>query len=283
MNVTEAIESATKVLDRSQVDDARLESELLLRHTLGIDRVQLYRESGRGLTSSEEGTFWRMVERRISGEPTAYIRGSREFYGLSFYVDDSVLVPRPESEFLVEKALQIAKSRPVEKVVEIGTGSGAIAITLALNLDGAGVYATDISLPALRVARLNCEHHGVLGRVRLLAGDMLEPLRGSFDIIVANLPYIPLQEVVRLGLADFEPLVALDGGRCGLEKINRLCSVVENYIEVGGSLLLEVGRGQAKMVAETLEGLFPSATLEVVTDLAGIDRLLALSLALRAG
>ena len=282
MNVAEAIERARKILDGGQIDDARFESELLLWHTLGIDRVQLYRDSDRSLTSSEEGAYWGVVERRTSGEPTAYIMGSREFYGANFCVDNRVLIPRPESELLVEKAIKIAKSRPVEKIVEIGTGSGAIAISLALNLDGVGIYATDISLSALSVARVNCQYHGVRERISFLAGYMLEPLKGPFDIVVANLPYIPSREIARLGLADFEPLVALDGGWSGLEKINRLCSVGENFLGLGGSLLLEVGSGQAKMVARTLERLFPHATLEVITDLAGIDRLLVLSLPLRA-
>lgn len=283
MKVAEAISRAREALDRGEIDDSRLESELLLRHTLGIDRIHLYRDSDRCLTSSEERTFWKVVERRINGEPTAYIRGIREFYGLNFFVDHRVLIPRPESELLVDKALQIAKSRSVEKIVEIGTGSGAIAISLALNLDGRGIYATDISLSALSMARLNCQFHGVQDRIFLLAGDMLEPLGGTFDIVLANLPYIPVQEVDRFGLADFEPRVALDGGGCGMAKINRLCSVADNYLGGGGSLLLEVGKGQAKMVAKRINRLFPFATLEIIPDLAGIDRVLALSLPQRDG
>ena len=204
MIVREALTRAKKAFASGNVEDARLESELLLRHVLRIGQVQLYQEPDRRLAPREEADFWRLVERRLGGEPTAYITGCREFYGLSFSVDSSVLVPRPESELLVAEALQIARSRPVTRVAEIGTGCGAIAIILALSLPEARIYATDISAPALKVARLNCQNHGVADRICLLAGDMLDPLPGPVDLIVANLPYVPELEVSRLGLADFE-------------------------------------------------------------------------------
>ena len=279
MTIREALNRAKKAFAGGNVEDARLESELLLRHSLRIDQVRLYQEPDRRLTSSEEADFWRLVERRLSGEPTAYITGQREFYGLSFSVGSSVLVPRPESEFLVAEALRIARSRPVMSVAEIGTGCGAIAIILALSLPEAEIYATDISAPALKIARLNCRNHGVVGRICLLAGDMLDPLPGPVDLIVANLPYVPELEVDRLRLADFEPMLAIDGGRDGLEKIGRLCSEVGNSLSPGGSLLLEVGQGQGSAVTDLLRRFFPSAGIEVIPDLAGIDRVLVLSLA----
>lgn len=279
MIIREALARAKKAFASGNVEDARLESELLLRHALRIGQVQLYQEPDRRLAPREEAGFWRLVERRLGGEPTAYITGRREFYGLSFSVDSSVLVPRPESELLVAEALQIARSRPVTRVAEIGTGCGAIAITLALSLPEARIYATDISAPALKVARLNCQNHGVADRICLLAGDMLDPLPGPVDLIVANLPYVPELEVSRLGLADFEPLLALDGGRDGLEKIGRLCRGVGDRLRPGGFLLLEVGQGQGRAVTALLRRLFPSAGIEVIPDLAGIDRVMVLSLA----
>ncbi len=279
MTIREALTRAKKTFASGNVEDARLESELLLRHALRIGQVQLYQEPDRRLAPREEAGFWRLVERRLGGEPTAYITGRREFYGLSFSVDSSVLVPRPESELLVAKALQIAHSRPVTRVAEIGTGCGAIAITLALSLPEARIYATDISASALKVARLNCQNHGVVDRICLLAGDMLDPLPGPVDFIVANLPYVPELEVSRLGLADFEPLLALDGGRDGLEKIGRLCRGVGDRLRPGGFLLLEVGQGQGRAVTALLRRLFPSAGIEVIPDLAGIDRVMVLSLA----
>ncbi len=279
MTIREALTRAKKAFASGNVEDARLESELLLRHALRVGQVQLYQEPERRLAPREEAGFWRLVERRLGGEPTAYITGRREFYGLSFSVDSSVLVPRPESELLVDAALQIVRSRPVTRVAEIGTGCGAIAITLALSLPEARIYATDISEPALKVARLNCQNHGVADRICLLAGDMLDPLPGPVDLIVANLPYVPELEVSRLGLADFEPLLALDGGRDGLEKIGRLCSGVGDRLRPGGFLLLEMGQGQGRAVTALLRRLFPSAGVEVIPDLAGIDRVMVLSLA----
>jgi len=279
MTIREALTRAKKAFASGNVEDARLESELLLRHALRIGQVQLYQEPERRLAPREEAGFWRLVERRLGGEPTAYITGRREFYGLSFSVDSSVLVPRPESELLVDAALQIVRSRPVTRVAEIGTGCGAIAIILALSLPEARIYATDISAPALKVARLNCQNHGVADRICLLAGDMLDPLPGPVDLIVANLPYVPELEVSRLGLADFEPLLALDGGRDGLEKIGRLCSGVGDRLRPGGFLLLEMGQGQGRAVTALLRRLFPSAGVEVTPDLAGIDRVVVLSLA----
>jgi len=279
MIIREALARAKKAFASGNVEDARLESELLLRHALRIGQVQLYQEPDRRLAPREEAGFWRLVERRLGGEPTAYITGRREFYGLSFSVDSSVLVPRPESELLVAEALRIARNRPVMRVAEIGTGCGAIAITLALILPEARIYATDISAPALKVARLNCQNHGVADRICLLAGDMLDPLPVPVDLIVANLPYVPELEVSRLGLADFEPLLALDGGRDGLGKIGRLCSGVGDRLRPGGFLLLEVGQGQGRAVTVLLRRLFPSAGIEVIPDLAGIDRVMVLSLA----
>lgn len=279
MTIREALTRAKKAFASGNVEDARLESELLLRHALRVGQVQLYQEPERRLAPREEAGFWRLVERRLGGEPTAYITGRRVFYGLSFSVDSSVLVPRPESELLVDAALQIVRSRPVTRVAEIGTGCGAIAITLALSLPEARIYATDISEPALKVARLNCQNHGVADRICLLAGDMLDPLPGPVDLIVANLPYVPELEVSRLGLADFEPLLALDGGRDGLEKIGRLCSGVGDRLRPGGFLLLEMGQGQGRAVTALLRRLFPSAGVEVIPDLAGIDRVMVLSLA----
>ncbi|MDD5590879.1 MAG: peptide chain release factor N(5)-glutamine methyltransferase [Dehalococcoidales bacterium] len=278
MTVREALARAQKAFVIGKVEDARLESELLLRHALRIDRVQLYQEPERRLASREAASFWRLVERRLGGEPTAYITGCREFYGLSFSVDSNVLIPRPESELLVDTALRIVRRCPVVSVAEIGTGCGAIAIILALNLPEVRIYATDISAPALKMARLNCRSHGVADRICLLAGDMLDPLPGPVDLIVANLPYVPQREVYRLGLADFEPLLALDGGCDGLEEIGRLCRDVGDRLHPGGFLLMEIGLGQGRAVTALLRRLFPSAGIEVFPDLAGIDRMVVLSL-----
>ena len=188
MTLKQALSQARAILTASNIEDTSLESELLLRHTLQINRVQLYLDLSRELSPKQEATFWHLVERRQNGEPTAYITGHREFYGHDFYVDSRVLIPRPESELLVEKALQLAQSHPIFTMADIGTGCGAIAISLALNLPQTKIYATDISASALEVALLNCRKHGVVDRICLLQGDMLEPISEPVDLIIANLP-----------------------------------------------------------------------------------------------
>jgi len=150
----QALNRAREMLAEANIEDAPLESELLLRHVLQISQVELYQDPEREIKPAQEKKFWALVKRRLSGEPTAYITGHREFYGLDFYVDPGVLIPRPESELLVEKTLALAQTHPAAAIAEIGTGSGAIAVSLALNLPQAKIYATDISEAALKVARL---------------------------------------------------------------------------------------------------------------------------------
>jgi release factor glutamine methyltransferase len=161
-------------------------------------------------------------------------------------------------------------------MAEIGTGCGAIAISLALKLPQAKIYATDISAPALKVALVNCQRHGVVNRIRLLHGDMLDPLPEPVDLVVANLPYV--SELEMPDLANFEPLLALDGGSDGLEKIHQLCRRVTDKLRPDGCLLLEIGQGRGKGVTTCLRSLFPSAKIEVAPDLSGIDRVVSLRL-----
>jgi release factor glutamine methyltransferase len=249
-----------------------------MRHALSISRVKLYSDLDRKLTPEEDKKFWQLAERRLAGEPSAYITGHREFYSLDFYVDPGVLIPRPETELLVERAVALAKERAVSTMADIGTGCGAIAISLAVNLPGVKIYATDISEVALRVARRNCQKYGVADRVCRLAGDLLDPLSETVDLIVANLPYVREGEVSGVNTRGFEPALALDGGADGLEKIRRLCHQAEARLNPGGSLLLEIGAGQKEAVTRLLRSLFPKARIEVTKDLGGIDRVMCLTL-----
>jgi len=268
---------AREILDANNIEEVALESELLLRHALKIGRVKLYLDLDYELNSKEEEAFWHLIDRRLSGEPTAYITEHREFYGLDFYVDRSVLIPRPESELLVEKALKLAKNRTMPAIAEIGTGCGAIAISLALNLPQTRIYAADISASALKVALFNCRKHGVANRICLLQGDMLDPLPEPADLIIANLPYVMESELSQVNTQNFEPSLALNGGRDGLEKIRQLCRQAANKLRPNGYLLLEIGQGQGKAVTTFLRSLFPSAKMEVTPDLSGIDRVLSLT------
>ncbi len=278
MTLKQALTRARGILTANNIEDAPLECELLLKHVLGISRVQLYIDLNHELGSEQEETFWNLVKRRLSGEPTAYITGHREFYGLDFYVNSSVLIPRPESELLVEKSLDLTQNHAVSAIAEIGTGCGAIAISLALNLPQVKIYATDVSAPALGVALFNCKKHGVINRICFLQGNMLNPLPEPVDLIIANLPYVKESELSQMRSVSFEPQLALNGGSDGLERIRQLCSQVSSKLRPEGCLLLEIGQRQRQAVITLLHSLFPSARVEVAPDLSGIDRVVSLAL-----
>jgi len=277
VTLKQVLNRARDILVANNIDEAYFECELLLRHALSLSRVQLYLDLDHELSAKEEADFWQLIKRRLNGESTAYIIGHREFYGLDFYVEAGVFIPRPESELLVEQALKLAQNRPVSSIADIGTGCGAIAISLALNLPQVKIYATDISASALKVALVNCQKHGVADRIRLLQGDMLDPLPEPVDLIIANLPYVKEVELPQVSSAGFEPLEALSGGSEGLEKIRQLCRQVGDRLCPGGCLLVEFGQGQAGAVTTLLSGFFPPAEIEVVPDLSGIDRVVSLT------
>jgi len=275
VTLKQALSHAREILTANNIEDAPLECDLLLRHTLKLSRVELYLDLNNELNPEQEETFWHLIRHRLNGEPTAYITGHCEFYGIDFYVDSSVLIPRPESELLVEKALTLAQNDTIATIAEIGTGCGAIAISLALNLPKVKIYATDMSTPALKVALFNCQKHGLVNRICLLQGDMLDPLPKPVNLIVANLPYVKEAEI---DTGNFEPLLALNGGSDGLDKIRQLCHQLSDKLYPEGYLLLEIGQGQGKAVTTFLRSLFPPAKIEVTPDLSGIDRVVSLIL-----
>ncbi len=285
MTAKEALTRARKILVDDSIEDAPLESEILLRHVLNITRVQLYQDINRELTPEEESAFWHLIERRLNHQPTAYITGHCEFYGLDFYVDSRVLIPRSGTELLVEEALKFVSGHSAKKehpclIAEVGTWSGAVAVALAWHLPRVKIYASDVSAPALEVAATNCRRHGVERRVKLLSGDMLEALPESVDLIVANLPYITDKEMEELSpeIHRFEPRIALAGGEDGLDKVRQLCRQVSGKLKPGGCLLLEIGLGQARELTTFLSALYPSARIEVIPDCGGIDRVVSLTL-----
>ena len=272
MTLKEALSYAHCQLENRNIDDAALESELLLRQALNLSRPQLYSDTETELTPVQQTAFNSLLERRLNGEPNAYIRGRREFYGLDFYVDRRVLIPRPESEMLVDEALKLTIEYTSPVVADIGCGCGAIAISLALKLPKAKIYATDISATALEVAAHNCRRHGVTHRVILLEGNLLEPLPEVPDIIAANLPYVNYSDVNQ---NTSEPKLALNGGDDGTDVIRQLCQQAAR-LRPNSSLLLEIGQGQEEIVKELLKSLFPVSIIEVKADLAGIPRLVSL-------
>jgi release factor glutamine methyltransferase len=272
VTLKECLNCGRETLAASDILYPSLESEVLLRQALKLSRVQLYLDFDLELNRGQKETFWRLVKRRLKGEPTAYISGHREFYGLDFAVTSDVLIPRSETELLVEKTVSLAKNHGSPVIADIGTGCGAIAISLALELPQAKIYATDISALSLEIAQANCLKHEVTDRVSLLQGNMLESLHESVDFIVSNPPYVKEKEISD---DSFEPVLALNGGADGLDLIRRLCHQLDGKLRPGGYLLLEIGQGQKKAVIDLLDSLFPLADIEVTSDLSGVDRVIS--------
>jgi release factor glutamine methyltransferase len=290
--IAQALAWATHDL-RATSETPRLDAELLLAHVLGWGRARLLAEGRLSLTEAQAVAFRDLVVRRAALEPVAYLIGHKEFYGIDFMIDRRALMPRPETELLVELALGFARRRTKDErpketvrvslvlrpssfvVADVGTGSGAIAIALALHLPAAQIDAIDISPDALALAQQNVERHGLAGRVRLLQGDLLDPLDEPVDLIVANLPYTILAEIDE-GVRRYEPHQALDGGTDGLALYGRLLNQAPAYLRLGGMVLLEIGATQAAAVTDLAQRAFPDAIVSVHRDLAGMDRVVVI-------
>ena len=254
------------------IGSPRLDAELLLAHALGVERIRLYLDLERPLTPDELAVVRGLVRRRRAREPVAYILGTREFWGRRFAVTPAVLIPRPDTETLVEQAL--ARIDGASDVVDLCTGSGCVAVTLACERPGARVSATDLSPEALEVARCNAGTHGA--SVRFLQGDLFAGADGPFDVVTANPPYVREDELDGLQpeVAIHEPRMALVGGATGLEVYERLVPDALERLRPGGHLLVEVGAGQAATVGELFSGA-GFADVEVHRDLAGHGRVVA--------
>jgi len=270
------------------VDSPRLTAELLLAHALGCDRVRLYLDFDKPLGDPELGRFRELVKRRAAGEPTAYLTGAREFYGHRLAVDARVLIPRPETEQLVEAALAELAARPPAgegaapaAALDLGTGSGGLAIALALGRPGLQVTAVDVSPGALEVARANAAALGAAAAVTFLQGDLFGPVPpgARFDVIVSNPPYVPSGELPGLSReVRREPALALDGGPDGLAVLRRLVAAAPRFLTPGGALLLEMHETHL----DSLPALCRAAgfaTAEARRDLAGLPRLTVARLA----
>ncbi|TCK05439.1 peptide chain release factor N(5)-glutamine methyltransferase [Phorcysia thermohydrogeniphila] len=249
------VKRATEILKERGIKTARLDAELLLAHSLGFsDRVKLYTEFDRPLTEEEVESYRKLIVRRAKGEPVAYITGKKEFYGFTFRVERGVLIPRPETELLVDVVLDYLEGKEGKIIVDVGTGSGCIIITLCKLLKNKHRYiGTDISSIAIKVAEKNRRIHGCR-EVEFIKTDLLKGVEPPVDVVVSNPPYVPigdrrLEESVR----KFEPAVALFGGKDGLEVIRKLIPQAYEKLKSGGLIALEVGKGQAEAVKELLE------------------------------
>lgn len=285
--IRDILEQGRARLTQADGTNVSLDAQVLLAQVLSIDRAMLYAYPEREVTAEQQQQYLALIERRAQHEPLAYILGHKEFYGLDFFVDPRVLIPRPETELLVERALTFLRAQidagksPI--VADIGTGSGAIPITLAVEEPRLPcIYACDISSDALDVARLNCQRHHVEQRVRLLQGDLLAPLPEPVDLLTANLPYVGTDEITLLSpdVVAYEPHQALFSGPQGLYLLTRFITEVQQRkaIKEGGMLLLEIGYAQRDQLLSLLRNLWPPANVVTLKDYAGWDRVLQVTL-----
>lgn len=283
-SIAEWLKWARERLAGAGVDSPALDAELLLAHALQRERSWVLAHPEHIMTPSERALAEQLVRRRCQREPLAYILGFQPFFGLDLLVTPAVLIPRPETEELVERAIRWLNQRAAGRrdvlaslrVVDVGTGSGAIAIALAYAVPDLHVIGVDDSEPALEVARTNVRRLGLAERVHLVAGDLLLPFAGPFDLILANLPYIPSAELPTLmpEVSQYEPRRALDGGSDGLEPLRRLLAQTCTRLALGGALMAEIGAEQGAPALAAASQLLPDCRARVEQDLAGRDRIL---------
>jgi release factor glutamine methyltransferase len=275
MTVLELLQTTTAYFGKKGVEQPRLSIEHLLADSLGKKRIELYLEFDRSLSALELEPLREKVRRRAEGEPLQHLLGHWDFYGRTFKTDKRALIPRPETELLVDTLLkEVTKGEPSTRLVDVGTGSGVLAITLALERPELEVFALDLSEEALTLARENAERLGVLDRVAFRRSDLLEGIEGPFHWVVANLPYIPTSDLNGLQReVKYDPGLALDGGKDGLTIIKRLIESVPGKIASNGMIALEIGQGQSQRVLGFLAD-HNYRDISIKKDYQGVERLL---------
>lgn len=275
VKVFSALAESSLLLRNNNFDTPRLDSEVLLAYMLGVSRLKLVTEGSRDLSTDEYEKFKNLIDRRLRGVPVAYIVGSKEFMGLNFAVRTGVLIPRPDTETVVERAIiDCEKHNGTIRVADVGCGSGAIGISIAKYALNSIVTMIDISDDAISVSKENANMNGVEGRINIIKGDLLSPVMGMvFDMVVSNPPYIRTGEISTLSseVKDNEPLISLDGGEDGLKYYRKIAAQARDCIAAGGSLILEVGYDEAEDVCAILSNNNFN-DLEVIKDLGGNDR-----------
>jgi release factor glutamine methyltransferase len=255
-------------------ETAWLDAQLLLAHLLGVNRSWILAHPESELTPEQLVTLENTAARLESGEPLPYLLGHWEFYGLDITVSPAALIPRPETELMVEQAIAWLRLRPAGgRVCDVGCGSGCVAVALAANLPGLQVTASDISPAAVELARHNVARHGLADRVQVVLADLLPETPAAFDLICANLPYIPSDRLAGLPVARWEPISALDGGPDGLDVIRRLLGIAPQRLAPDGLLLMEIEAGQGAATSLLARRFFPHRHVQVLPDLSGLDRL----------
>jgi len=256
-------------------ETASLDAQVLVAHTLKKPRTWTIAHPEAPINTTQYHKIIRDMDRIEHGEPLPYVIEHWEFYGLDFHLTPSVLIPRPETELLVERGINWLQLHPPKhKVVDVGTGSGCIGITLAKNIPDLQLILTDISQEALSVAKINAEKYGLLDRMEFLQADLLDGVHGPFDLICANLPYIPTPKLMKLLVADSEPRLALDGGLNGTEVISRLLGQAKGQLISGGKILLEIESSLGDELKTMAMGYYPASKVQILRDLSGLDRCL---------
>lgn len=274
MKIREALKKGIELLKTANIETPALEAGVMLCYALRCDRSYLYVYGENMLQPEEEALFFEIAEKRAQGVPLQYLTGEREFMSLNFHVAPGVLIPRHETEVLVETVIQyVGQAEQAVEILDIGTGSGCISVSLASYMKNCRVVAVDISEDALRIAKRNADSHGVGERITFIQSDLFGSLADrKFDCIVSNPPYIPSGEIAGLSVdvREHEPRIALDGGSDGLDFYRKIIEKAPVFLKDGGRIFFEVGFGQAEGVGGMLSGCFRN--IEIYKDLAGIGR-----------
>jgi len=268
-------------LTEKDIDSPRLSAELLLSHVLAMKRIELYTQFDKAVAAEQLDRLHDLIKRAGQHEPIAYLVGKTEFYSLQLYVTSDCMIPRPETELLVERAIEFLRTRDGKQFVcDLGTGSGCIAIAIARNYPGADVIATDISDAALNIAAQNIEKHQLKNRVTLLCGDLFDPLDpqlnvDKFDLIVCNPPYVSAAEFEKLdkNVKDYQPKLALFAGDDGLDIYRQIIKKIDAFLKPGAALMLEVGYSQGETVRELLEDTGCLGKITIEKDFNDNDRI----------
>ncbi len=278
--ILEVLHWTTEYFKKKDIPHSRVEAEVILAHALNLRRIDLYLMYDKPLSKEELATCRKLIKRRANREPSQYITDHREFWSLDFEVTPAVLIPRPETEILVEKAINCIRERSYRSMVDIGTGSGIIAISIAHEIDEIDIVATDISPEALLIARKNAKKHNVLHKIRFVATDLFQAVRKIefFDIIVSNPPYVALEDYNNLEpeIKLYEPPTALIGGKDGLDIVRTLIRDGLPRLKSGGMMFIEIGYGQVDKIKSYAENFREIKRINAVKDYSGIYRVICI-------
>lgn len=281
ITIKKALEEAVDKL-KSKVSTPLLDAQVILCHILQVDRLYLIINKDIILTSEQILEYRKLIEKRFCGAPVQYITGIQEFMGLEFYLEEGVLIPRPDTEILIEKVLDSIDKDGKYNIIDIGTGSGAITVSLAKYIQNSYIYSIDISQKALNIARKNAMKNNVMSKISFLNGSLFKPLEDigiseKIDILVSNPPYIPTRDIdnLQIEVSKFEPKLALDGGEDGLDFYREIIDKAPRVLKNNGLIALEVGHDQARRVIELMEEKKKYVNIEITKDLAGIERVVS--------